>query len=120
MMKKGDWIMRHKFDNETKLKVCEMYLGDASIQQIADYFSVGYRAVRNTLIRNNIKRRNPGQRPNIPILLKGKLLELINGHLLGDGHVRKRSKNSNCSFSLGSKYYNYAKFVNEKIGRAHV
>ena len=87
-----------------------MYLSGATSREIADIFLTCKGTVLNILKRSNIERRKSGKRPNIPILLKGNLLEIVNGHLLGDGSIPE-IKRANYIFRLKNKYQDYVKFT---------
>lgn len=61
-------------------------------------------------------RKRTGKSPKKPIKITGELLEIFNGHMLGDGNLEKKvTKRQNTSFRLDSKYLNYIKENRKKF-----
>lgn len=106
---------RKNFNPPTKIELEYLYKDKKlSISKTAKKLKIGATTVRRYMYKFGIIPRNPGGPANIPIELKGKLLEIIEGHLLGDGCISK-PHTVNCHFNLKSQHYNYAKIVGQDL-----
>jgi hypothetical protein len=113
---------RSKNPNLKKEILYDLYINKGlTIEKIAKTISSSYKIVRNRLLEFNIPIRSSTEHlTNKPIELRGELVEIINGHLLGDGCIplARRDINNektNCHFSFVSKYHNYVKLVAENL-----
>lgn len=108
-------IAIYKTENWLKKKYLEEKL---STIQIGKKCSLNAETIRCWMKRNNISRRSYSEYNHLGkanhCQLSQEAINWINGELLGDGHLYSHSIYS-AGFSYGSKYYEYIKYVLDKL-----
>lgn len=100
-------------------EIIEKYLGGLSAPQIAKEYSVTHQSIDNVLVRNNIKKRSKKDSLSLRFAnytrVSEKLMNKINGWLLGDGSIIHRGHSEQAHFQHGSKHREYIDYVHEQF-----
>lgn len=102
--------MKKKIFNLEEVKKM-YYLDKISVVCIAKYFKTTPITLTKFFNENNLPRNNISRTPKI--LLTNKQIEVLNGCLLGDGHLSKIRSNS--YFNYTSSIENHVKLINDEF-----
>lgn len=98
---------------ELEKQIIELYLGGQSLRKTGKIVNKSPDIVRKILIKNNIDRRNKSESVALNlrnnITLNEYIIKIIEGELLGDGHINL-GKYQSC-FSYGSSKEEYVKYL---------
>lgn len=98
-----------KVSPEEKNKIIKLYISGKSLNYISKKNSYSIQRIKNILLKNDIKIINVSESKRIyhqrSVNISDKLLEIIYGELLGDGHIRPTQHQAFFQYNTSNKEY---------------